>query len=99
MPIGCLTSQHLANFYLGFLDRFTKEHLQTRGYARYMDDMILWSGDKETLKRARDEIVDFTSERLSLELKTPVLQRTRHILDFLGFRFHLGWVGLARRPG
>src|SRR5207253_5818441 len=22
LPIGCLTSQHLANFYLGFLDRF-----------------------------------------------------------------------------
>lgn len=38
MPIGALTSQHLANFYLGFLDRFIKEELRIRGYARYMDD-------------------------------------------------------------
>ena len=97
MPIGCLTSQHLANFYLGFLDRFIKEHLLMRGYARYMDDMILWSADKDTLLRARDEVVRFTQDDLGLELKTPLLQRTRHGLDFLGFRFHPGWVGLARR--
>jgi len=31
MPIGALTSQHLANFSLGFLDRFIKESLRVRG--------------------------------------------------------------------
>lgn len=97
LPIGCLTSQHLANFYLGFLDRFIKETLRTRGYARYMDDMLLWAGEKQTLLAARDEIVRFVLDELGLELKTPVLNQTRHGLDFLGFRFHRGWVGLARR--
>ena len=28
LPIGSLTSQHLANFYLGWFDRFVKEHLR-----------------------------------------------------------------------
>ncbi len=41
MPIGALTRQFLANFYLGFVDRLVKERLRIRGYARYMDDMVL----------------------------------------------------------
>ena len=42
LPIGSLTSQHFANFYLGHLDRFVKEHLRVRGYVRYMDDFVIW---------------------------------------------------------
>jgi len=34
MPIGALTSQHLANFYLGFADRLVKERLRIRAYVR-----------------------------------------------------------------
>ena len=97
MPIGCLTSQHLANFYLGFIDRLVKEHLRIPGYARYMDDMLLWHDDKDTLIQARDAIMAFASDDLGLELKTPKLHATRPGLAFLGFRFHPGWIGLARR--
>ncbi len=96
LPIGALTSQHLANFYLGFLDRFIKETLRVRGYVRYMDDMLLWSDDKTALLRQRDEVMRFVDAELSLTLKPPVLNRTRDGLDFLGFRFHPGWVGLSR---
>jgi hypothetical protein len=28
VPIGSLTSQHFANFYLGWMDRFVKEQLR-----------------------------------------------------------------------
>ena len=97
MPIGCLTSQHLANFYLGFIDRLAKEQLRIPGYVRYMDDILLWHDDKATLLRARDAIVAFAGDDLGLELKQPKLHRTRPGLDFLGFRFHPGWIGLARR--
>ena len=41
LPIGSLTSQHFANFYLGWFDRFVKEGLRVRGYVRYMDDCVL----------------------------------------------------------
>jgi len=43
LPIGSLTSQHLANAYLGRLDRLVKEELREKGYVRYMDDMVLWN--------------------------------------------------------
>jgi retron-type reverse transcriptase len=38
LPIGSLTSQHFANFYLGWLDRFVKESLRVRGYVRYTNE-------------------------------------------------------------
>lgn len=96
MPIGALTSQYLANFYLGFLDRHIKETLRVRGYARYMDDMVLWSDDKDEVRSWRDGVADFSLRELGLELKPPVVQKTAHGMDFLGFRFHPGWIGLAR---
>ncbi|MEY4179089.1 MAG: hypothetical protein RLY70_2663 [Planctomycetota bacterium] len=40
--IGSLTSQHFANFYLGWFDRFVKEVIRSPGYVRYMDDCVLW---------------------------------------------------------
>ena len=52
LPIGSLTSQHFANFYLGWFDRFVKETLRLRGYMRYMDDMALWADDRATLRAA-----------------------------------------------
>jgi retron-type reverse transcriptase len=42
LPIGNLTSQHFANFYLAPLDRFIKEHLRRGAYVRYMDDFVVW---------------------------------------------------------
>ena len=42
LPIGNLTSQHFANFYLDPLDRFVKERLRCRAYVRYMDDFVVW---------------------------------------------------------
>lgn len=97
LPIGALTSQHLANFYLGFLDRHVKETLRIRAYARYMDDIVLWHDEKAELLRCRDSIFAYAGAELGLELKTPVLNRTTGGMDFLGFRFHPGWVGLNRR--
>jgi len=97
MPIGALTSQYLANYYLGFLDRFIKERLRIRGYTRYMDDFVLWHDDKEALRDARDAVRGFVEDGLGLVLKEPVLNRTIGGMDFLGFRFHPGWVGLSRR--
>ncbi|MEX2578733.1 MAG: RNA-directed DNA polymerase [Verrucomicrobiales bacterium] len=97
LPIGALTSQHLANFYLGFLDRRIKESLRIRAYARYMDDIVLWHDDKAELLRCRDDILAFAGSELGLELKEPVLNRTSGGMDFLGFRFHPGWTGLTRR--
>lgn len=98
LPIGSLTSQHLANFYLGAFDRFAKEGLGVRGYVRYMDDVAVWSDDKAELKRALKEGAAFLREELGLEWKpSPYLNRTRHGMDFLGGRVFATHVVLGRR--
>ena len=42
-------SQHFANFYLGWFDRYVKEHWRMKGYVRYMDDMLIWSDSKAVI--------------------------------------------------
>jgi retron-type reverse transcriptase len=52
LPIGSLTSQHLANFYLGWFDRFVKEVIRSPGYVRYMDDCVLWGATSAELRQS-----------------------------------------------
>ena len=59
LPIGSLTSQHFANFYLGWLDRFVKESLGVREYVRYMDNMILWHDDLGQLRAIQQRCSEF----------------------------------------
>ena len=50
VPIGNYTSQWFANFYLQDLDHYIKEELGIKYYIRYMDDMVLFSNNKKTIK-------------------------------------------------
>ncbi|AMV24237.1 Reverse transcriptase (RNA-dependent DNA polymerase) [Gemmata sp. SH-PL17] len=87
LPIGSLTSQHFANFYLGGCDRYVKEVLRRPGYVRYMDDMAVWADSSDTLRRTLVDIRAFLDVRLGLAVKPePYINRTRHGLDFLGCR-------------
>ena len=97
LPIGSLTSQHFANFYLGWFDRFVKESLRIRGYVRYMDDMVLWHDDPTVLKRIRSQCEEFLNKTLSLKVKPMILQRTSVGVDFLGCRIWPTHVSLSRR--
>jgi RNA-directed DNA polymerase len=97
LPIGSLTSQHFANFYLGWFDRFVKESLRIRGYVRYMDDMALWHDDPTVLKRIRSQCEEFLNKTLSLKVKPMILQRTSVGVDFLGCRIWPTHVSLSRR--
>jgi hypothetical protein len=98
LPIGSLTSQHFANFYLAGLDRFVKERLCAGGYVRYMDDLVVWGGDRHWLAAARDRIADFADVDLSLELKPdPCINRCGFGMDFLGCRVFPSHISLNRR--
>lgn len=87
LPIGNLTSQHFANFYLNPLDRFVTETCRCGAYVRYMDDFVLWDSDRDRLRAWRKEIEGFLQDRLALRVKerTPV-HRVETGLSFLGFR-------------
>ncbi len=88
LPIGNLTSQYFANHYLSQLDHHIKERLKAKAYVRYMDDMVLWSQDKQTLKDCLSDIMDFVEEKCKVTLKPFQLNRTNSGLPFLGYRLH-----------
>jgi hypothetical protein len=97
LPIGNLTSQYFANFYLGFMDRFTKQALRLPAYVRYMDDMILWHDDKALLLLARAQVEQYLKGHLGLNLKVAQLNRTSQGLTFIGYRIFPGYTWLSPR--
>ena len=98
LPIGNLTSQHFANFYLSPLDRFLKEKLGSVAYVRYMDDFVVWGGCGNELREVCERVRSFLAAELKLELKAnTAINRTAFGMDFLGYRLFPGMVRLARR--
>ena len=98
LPIGSLTSQHLANFYLGPLDRKCQGFPGVHAYARYMDDFVCWADNKADLLAADREIQCYVVETLGLELKHPPSpQRSARGMDFLGYRIFPTHTELNRR--
>lgn len=97
LPIGNLTSQYFANHYLAVSDHFIKEELKVKNYVRYMDDMVLWSDEKEILKEVGETINDFLKEKFSLTLKPFCLNKTEFGLPFLGYRVFGDHFKLSKR--
>ena len=97
LPIGSLTSQHFANFYLGWLDRYVKENLRLGGYVRYMDDMILWDDDRQRLEEVHRLCSAFVAGKLSLEFKPAAVRRVSAGINYLGCRIWPTHVELNRR--
>ena len=90
LPIGNMTSQILAIFYLNDLDHFIKERLRIKYYIRYMDDGVLIHRDKNYLKYCLKEI-KFKIEKeykLTLNKKTKIYSSNEKI-EFLGFIYYL----------
>lgn len=88
MPLGNLTSQFFANFYLNELDYFVKHRLKAEYYIRYVDDFVILHISKETLAEWKEQINKFLKDKLSLELhpeKTRIIPLRRGI-TLLGFR-------------
>ncbi|MCP3915369.1 MAG: RNA-dependent DNA polymerase [bacterium] len=98
LPIGALTSQHFANFYLARLDRFSLESLGVRAMVRYMDDVILWTGTRAEAREALARLRSFASSDLCLELKTSAqVQPSSRGATFCGFRIQANTLRLSAR--
>lgn len=87
LPIGNLTSQLFANVYLNDFDQFMKHELKVRYYARYTDDFVALSQDKQYLVDLLPRIRHFLKEQLDLSLHPEkVTICTLHQgVDFLGY--------------
>lgn len=88
VPIGNLTSQYFANYYLSEVDHYMKEKLKVEVYVRYMDDVVLMSKDKDKLRRLVHSYICFVSEHLGLEVKPPIISRTCFGIAFLGYKVY-----------
>jgi retron-type reverse transcriptase len=96
IPIGNLTSQYFANFYLGYADHFIKEVLKVRCYVRYMDDMVLWDNSKEQLIRNCNSFVAYIQNDLELSVKPPCIHQVDKGVPFLGYVLYKNIVGLNK---
>lgn len=87
LPIGNMTSQLLAIFYLNDLDHFIKKKLKIKYYVRYMDDFVLFHEDCCYLKYCKKEIErELKKVKLRLNAKTCIAKVTSGFV-FLGYRF------------
>jgi len=100
LPIGNLTSQHLANLYLAGLDQFVKRELRCQGYLRYMDDLLLFGESATALRELRDRCAGYLKDGLALLLKpeATVLAPVTEGIPWLGLRVFPAVVRLGQRP-
>ncbi|MBC8277086.1 MAG: group II intron reverse transcriptase domain-containing protein [FCB group bacterium] len=86
IPIGNLTSQFFANFYLNGFDHFIKQDLGCEGYVRYMDDFIIFGDSKRKLFGILEEIREYMMGiRLILHPRKQEIFPAKNGLPFLGF--------------
>ena len=89
LPIGSLTSQHLANLYLGPLDHWLTDGLGRRRYLRYMDDFLVF-GDRGELRALLPRIAEFLARVLDLRLNARAtrVMPVRDGVPLLGWRVY-----------
>ncbi|MBK8903274.1 MAG: RNA-dependent DNA polymerase [Anaerolineaceae bacterium] len=97
LPIGNLTSQFWANCYLNPLDHFIKRELKCPGYVRYVDDLLLFGENKESLWMWKELLVRKLEDlRLTIHPQAHP-QPVSEGIPFLGFVIYPGFRRLKRR--
>jgi retron-type reverse transcriptase len=86
LPIGNLTSQIFANFYLSDFDHFMKHNMKLKYYGRYVDDFFIVHSDKPFLIELISVVRHYLSDKLGLVLhpEKQHLQHIRHGVRFVG---------------
>lgn len=87
LPIGNLTSQLFANVYMNEFDQFVKHELRLKHYARYTDDFVVISDNRQYLETLLEPFQNFLGAKLMLSLhpqKISIRDITKGV-DFLGY--------------
>ena len=85
LPIGNLTSQIFANFYLSEFDHYVKEILNIKYYGRYVDDFFFIAESKKEIKEILKHI-RIKLEELGAQLhpKKLYIQKSHKGIKFVG---------------
>ncbi len=97
IPIGNLTSQYFANFYLSFMDKFIKNDLRIKSYVRYMDDFIIFNNNSEEINEILVKLKQYLQDNLLLQIKPPIINKTGNGAPFLGFKIYNNKIILSKR--
>lgn len=86
LPIGNLTSQIFANFYMAGLDNFITRECGVKYYGRYVDDFVLIHPDKAFLLEMKGKIDKYLRNKLHLNIhpKKIYLQPFSKGVKFIG---------------
>ena len=86
LPIGNLTSQVFANFYMNTLDHYIKSTLKQKYYGRYVDDFVIVHPSLAYLKALIPKLSTFLQDELQLTLhpKKIHLQHYKKGVKFIG---------------
>jgi RNA-directed DNA polymerase len=89
VPIGNYLSQYFGNLYLSYFDHFCKEVIGVKYYARYCDDIVVFSAEKAFLHKALGSIQEYLFCQLGLTLNGnyQIFPTRVRGVDFLGYRF------------
>ena len=94
LPLGNYTSQWFANFMLTPLDHYIKEQLQIKYYISYMDDIVIFGGNKKELHKMHLAIEKYLKDNLHLRIKENwqvfrfEYKGKGRPLDFMGWQFY-----------
>lgn len=97
LPIGNLTSQYFANHYMAVADHWAREQLRVKGMVRYMDDVLLFSNDRQQLKTQMHEYTEYVRTTLRLEHHDPIFNQTKFGIPFLGYVVYRDSLRLTQR--
>ncbi len=97
IPIGNLTSQYFANYYLSDLDHYIKDSLRVPAYVRYMDDMLLFAKSRIELKNYVACVQKYLAQYLLLDLKPVLINNVNSGVSFLGYTISPHKILLNRR--
>lgn len=97
IPIGSVLSQTFANLMLNDVDHYIKRELKRSWMVRYMDDIIILSRCKETLKSDLQKIVCHLDKiKLKINPKTSI-NRIENGIDFVGYRTWRRYIIIRKR--
>jgi RNA-directed DNA polymerase len=86
LPIGNLTSQFWSNCYLNGIDHYVGRTLQCKAYARYVDDLVLFSNNSKELEQWKQLLTHrFESLRLRLHANGAYPNVCAAGIPWLGF--------------
>lgn len=98
LPIGSLTSQYFANYFLDGLDRLLENDQEVRANLRYMDDVLWWCDSKAQAKQTLQAVKVYLRFERGLIIKPSIqILPSKAGVSYCGFRITQGNLRMSRR--